>query len=176
MRREEKTEVINSLVAQLGDYAHFYLADISGLNAAQTAALRRKCYEKEIKLIVVKNTLLCKALEAVGSADAEIVATLEGSTSIMFSNIGNVPAKLIKEFRKETKAEKPLLKSAYVDKCAYVGEESLEALTKVKSRDELIADVIALLQSPAKNVISGLQASAGQKIAGLLKTIEERAN
>lgn len=176
MRREEKTEVINSLVAGLGEYTHFYLTDISGLNAAQTAALRRKCYESDIKLIVVKNTLLGKALEQVGSADAEIVATLAGSTSLMLTNVGNAPAKLIKEFRKAAKAEKPLLKAAMVDQCVYVGEESLEALINVKSRDELIADVIALLQSPAKNVISALQGSAGQKIAGLVKTLEERAS
>lgn len=175
MRKEEKSEVIKSLAEQLGAYAHFYLTDISGLNAADTAALRRTCFEKEVKLIVVKNTLLGKALEQVGKADEELVTVLEGSTSIMFSNTGNIPAKLIKSFRQEKKAEKPMLKAAFVDECVYVGENQLENLVNIKSREELIADVVALLQSPAKNVISALQGSAGGKIAGLVKTLENRA-
>lgn len=176
MRREEKTEIINSLAEQLGVYTHFYLADTSGLNAAQTAALRKKCYEQEIKLIVVKNTLLGKALEATGRADQEIVASLTGSTSVMFTNVGNAPARLIKEFRKSAKVEKPALKAAYVDECVYIGESSLEDLINVKSRDELLGDVIAMLQAPAKNVISALQNAAGGTIAGLVKTLEERGN
>lgn len=176
MNKEEKSEVIKSLAEQLGEYAHFYLADTSGLNAEQTAALRKSCYEKEVKLIVVKNTLLGKALEQTGKADAELVTVLEGSTSIMFSNTGNAPAKLIKDFRKANKkAEKPALKAAFVDECVYLGESSLESLVNIKSREELIGDVIALLQSPAKNVISALQGSAGGKIAGLVKTLENRA-
>lgn len=175
MRKEEKAQVIESLVSQLGEYTHFYLADISGLNAAQTAALRKTCYEKEVKLIVVKNTLLGKALEQVGKADQELVAVLEGSTSIMFSNTANTPGKLIQAFRKEKKSEKPQLKAAWVDECVYVGEQSLDALANLKSREELLGDIVALLQSPAKNVISALQGSAGQKIAGLVKALETRA-
>lgn len=175
MTKTEKAEVIEGLVSQLGEYSHFYLADISGLNADQTAALRKTCYEKEVKLIVVKNTLLGKALEQIGKADEELVAVLEGSTSIMFSNTGNVPAKLIKSFRKERKLEKPMLKAALVDECVYTGEASLDELANLKSREELLADVVALLQSPAKNVISALQGSAGQKIAGLVKALETRA-
>lgn len=175
MRKEEKSEVIKSLADQLGTYTHFYLADISGMNAEQTAALRKSCFEKGIKLIVVKNTLLGKALEQTGKADAELVTVLEGATSIMFTNTGNVPAKLIKAFRKETGAEKPVLKAAYVDECVYMGEASLDQLVNIKSREELIGDVIALLQSPAKNVISALQGAAGGKISGLVKALENRA-
>lgn len=175
MRKEEKTEIINSLTDQLNQYTHFYLADTSGLNAAQTAKLRRECFGKQIKLVVVKNTLLEKALEKVGKADDQLVATLSGSTSVMFCNVGNIPAKLIQDFRKSAKSEKPLLKSAYVDDCVYVGEQSLVDLINIKSREELLGDVIGLLQSPARNVISALQ-SAGGKIAGIVKTLEEKSN
>lgn len=175
MRKEQKSEVIKSLADQLGNYTHFYLTDISGMNAEQTAALRRSCFEKEIKLIVVKNTLLGKALEQTGKADAELVSVLEGSTSIMFSNTGNAPAKLIKAFRKDKGGDKPMLKAAYVDECVYMGEPSLDALVNIKSREELIGDIINLLQSPAKNVISALQGSAGGKISGLVKALENRA-
>ncbi|WP_298061951.1 50S ribosomal protein L10 [uncultured Rikenella sp.] len=175
MRKEEKSEVIKSLADQLGSYTHFYLADISGMNAEQTAALRRSCFEKDVRLIVVKNTLLGKALEQTGKADAELVSVLEGSTSIMFSNTGNAPAKLIKAFRKDKGGDKPILKAAYVDECVYMGETSLDTLVNIKSREELIGDIINLLQSPAKNVISALQGSAGGKISGLVKALENRA-
>ncbi len=174
MRKEEKAQLIGSLAEQLGAYPHFYLADISGLNAEQTAKLRRTCFEKEVKLIVVKNTLLGKALAQTGKDDADIVATLEGPTSIMFANTGNVPAKLIKEFRKSTRLEKPVLKAAYVQECVYVGEHMLEDLVNLKSREELIGMVIGMLQSPAQNVISALQAGGGGKVAGLVKALEER--
>ncbi|CDN31382.1 LSU ribosomal protein L10p (P0) [Mucinivorans hirudinis] len=174
MRKEEKTEVIQSLTSQLGEWAHYYVTDISGLNAEKTAALRRLCFEKGIKLVVVKNTLFVKALEAAGKANEEIEASMVGSSSIMFTNTGNLPAKLIKEFRKSAKSEKPLLKSAFVEECAYIGEAQLKALEEVKSREQLIGDIVALLQSPAKNVISALQGSAGHKIAGLVKTLQER--
>ncbi len=175
MTKAEKAAVIERLVGQLGEYAHFYLADISGLDAQQTAALRRTCFEKEVKLVVVKNTLLGKALEQVGKADGQLVGTLEGATSIFFTNTGNAPAKLIEGFRKGKNLEKPMLKAAWVDECVYLGEGSLKDLVNLKSREELIGDIVALLQSPAKNVISALQGSAGQKIAGLVKTLETRA-
>ncbi|MCH5335039.1 MAG: 50S ribosomal protein L10 [Alistipes sp.] len=172
MTKEEKALVIDSLAAQLNEYPHFYITNIEALNAEKTASLRRKCFENGIKLIVVKNTLLRKALERVEKADADLVGVLEGSTSIMFAQTGKAPAVLIKEFRKSN--DKPLLKAAYVEGCVYVGDDQLEALCNVKSREELIGDIVALLQSPAKNVISALQGSAGQKIAGIVKTLESR--
>ena len=174
MTREEKAVVINNLVEQLNAYPHFYITNIEALNAEQTANLRRKCFESNIKLVVVKNTLLGKALESVDKADADLVKVLEGSTSVMFTETGKAPAVLIKEFRK--KNDKPLLKAAYVEGCVYVGDDQLETLCNIKSREELIGDIVALLQSPAKNVISALQGNAGQKIAGIVKTLEERNN
>lgn len=174
MTKEEKKVVIDSLAEKLTKYPHFYLADISEMNAEQTAKLRRKCFESEINLVVVKNTLFCKALERVGKADADLVKVLEGATSVMFTETGKTPAVLIKEFRE--KADKPVLKAAYIEDAVYVGDENLEALTKIKSREELIGDIVALLQSPAKNVISALQSCGGQKIAGLVKALEERNN
>ena len=174
MTREEKAIVIDNIAAQLNEYPHFYVTDIEALNAEQTAALRRKCFESDIKLVVVKNTLLGKALEKVNKADADLLKVLEGPTSVMFANTGKAPAVLIKEFRK--KCEKPILKAANVEGCLYVGDDQLETLCNIKSREELIGDIVALLQSPAKNVISALRANAGEKIAGLVKTLEERNN
>lgn len=174
MTKEEKALVIDSIAAKLGEYPHFYLADIEALNAEQTASLRRKCFENDIKLVVVKNTLLGKALEKVEKADAELLNVLEGPTSIMFANTGKAPAVLIKEFRK--KCDKPILKAASVEGCLYIGDNQLDTLCNIKSREELIGDIVSLLQSPAKNVISALQSNAGQKIAGLVKTLEERNN
>ena len=174
MTKQEKLAVINGLTEQLNQYPHFYLADIESLNAEQTAALRRKCFEKKIKLVVVKNTLLGKALENVDKASEDLVAVLKGSTSIMFTEVGKAPAQLIKEFRKS--CEKPVLKAAYVEGCTYVGDNQLDTLCNIKSREELIGDIVLLLQSPAKNVISALQSNAGQKIAGLVKSLEERNN
>ena len=174
MTKQEKLAVINGLTEQLNAYPHFYLTDIEALNAEQTAALRRQCFEKKIKLVVVKNTLLNKALENVGKADAELVAVLKGSTAIMFTETGKAPAQLIKEFRK--KNDKPILKAACVEGCTYVGDNQIDTLCNIKSREELIGDIVSLLQSPAKNVISALQGSAGQKIAGIVKTLEERNN
>ncbi|MDE7070094.1 MAG: 50S ribosomal protein L10 [Alistipes sp.] len=172
MTKEEKLVVINNLAEQLNEYPHFYITDIEALNAEQTAALRRKCFESEVKLMVVKNTLLVKALEKTEKADADLVKVLEGPTSVMFAHTGKAPAVLIREFRK--KCEKPILKAASVEGCVYVGDNQLETLCNIKSREELIGDIVALLQSPAKNVISALQANAGQKIAGIVKTLEER--
>jgi large subunit ribosomal protein L10 len=143
------------------------------LNAADTSALRRKCFEKEILMVVVKNTLLKRALEESETDFEELYDVLKGSTSVMFTNTGNVPAKLIKEFRK--KHDKPVLKAAYVEQAFYVGENELEALVAVKSKDELIGDLIALLQSPAKNLISALQSGSGT-IHGVLETLSNREN
>ena len=171
MTKEEKLVVIDSLAEQLNEYPHFYITNIEALNAEQTASLRRKCFESDIKLVVVKNTLLAKALERVEKADADLVKVLEGSTSVMFAHTGKTPV-LIKEFRKTS--DKPVLKAAYVEGCVYVGDNQLDTLCNIKSREELIGDIIALLQSPAKNVISALQSNAGQKIAGIVKTLEER--
>ncbi|MFR9634934.1 MAG: 50S ribosomal protein L10 [Rikenellaceae bacterium] len=173
MTKEQKTALIESIASQLNEYPHFYITNIESLNAEQTASLRRMCFEKEVKLMVVKNTLLIKALERVEKADSELVSVLDGSTSVMFSHSAKAPAQLIKEFRKSS--EKPVLKAAFAEGCVYVGDNQIEALCAIKSRDELIADVVALLQSPAKNVISALQGSAGQKVAGIVKALEERA-
>ncbi|MFI3269927.1 MAG: 50S ribosomal protein L10 [Rikenellaceae bacterium] len=173
MTKEQKTALIEGLAAQLSEYPHFYITNIEALNAEQTASLRRSCFEKEVKLVVVKNTLMVKALERAELAQTELVSVLEGSTSIMFSHSAKAPAVLIKEFRKSS--DKPVLKAAYAEGSVYVGDDQIEALCNIKSRDELIADVVALLQSPAKNVISALQGGSGQLIAGLVKTLEERA-
>lgn len=174
MTREEKAIIIDALAEKLKSYPHFYLTDISELDAEQTAKLRRECFNKEVNLVVVKNTLLEKALEKVERADAELVATLKGNTAVMFTNTNKVPAVLIKEFRK--KNPKPLLKAAYVEESVYIGEATLDQLAAIKTKEELVGDIIMLLQSPAQNVISALQGSAGQKIAGILKTLEEREN
>ncbi|MEG1554129.1 MAG: 50S ribosomal protein L10 [Rikenellaceae bacterium] len=172
MKREEKLIIVNSLAEKLQQFPHFYVTGTAGFNAEQTAALRRKCFEYGVQMVVVKNTLFKRALAQVECQDIDgILATLTGTSAIMFTTVGNAPAKLIKEMAKS--GSKPELKSAYVEQCAYIGAENLEALVNVKSRDELIADVIALLQSPAKNVISALQ-SSGHTLSGLVKTLSER--
>lgn len=171
MRKEEKNQIIDSLVEQLNTRSHFYLTDTSGLNVEVTNKLRRLCFKRNIELQVVKNTLLQKAMEKTNKDFGSLYDVLTGSTSIMFSDTGNVPAKLIKEFRKT--APKPILKGAFVQDTWFVGENQLEALINIKSKNELIADVIALLQSPAKNVIGALQ-SGGQKVAGIVKTLSEK--
>ena len=175
MNREEKRQVIESLAAKLNEYPHFYITDIAELNAEQTAALRRQCFEKEVNLMVVKNTLFEKALEATDKADEQLIGVLSGATSIMFSSVNKAPAQVIKEFRKKNPQGKPVLKAAYVEDCIYVGE-NLDMLVAIKSREELIGDIIGLLQSPAKNVISALAGAAGQKVAGIVKALEERNN
>ena len=171
MRREEKSDIINSLAETLKEYSHFYLTDTAQLNAADTSDLRRKCFENQIKLVVVKNTLLKRALEQAGLECGELFPVLKGSTAVMFSNNGNTPAKMIKEFRKSH--PKPLLKGAYIEESVYVGDNLLDTLVALKSREELIADIIMLLQSPAKNVISALQ-SGGSKIHGVLETLSKK--
>lgn len=173
MRKEEKSQLIQSLTEQLNANEYFYLTDIADLTVETTGHLRRLCFSKDVKLQVVKNTLLRKAMEQCDKELDELYPVLKGSTSVMFADAGNVPAKLIKEFRKKHKEEKPILKAAYVEEACYVGADQLEVLVNVKSKNELIADVIALLQSPAKNVISGLQ-SGGQTLTGILKTLSEK--
>jgi large subunit ribosomal protein L10 len=171
MTRDEKAKVVENLAQTINDSKHFYLADISQLNAEDTSNLRRKCFEKDIKLVVVKNTLLRKAFEKFDGTYDELKEVLKQNTSIMFAETGNVPAKLIKEFRKT--ADRPILKAAYVEECVYVGDENLDMLSSIKSKEELIGDIIGLLQSPAKNVISALQ-SGGGTLAGIIKTLSEK--
>jgi len=173
MKKEDKSAIIKQLESTINEYAHFYLTDIGGLNAAQTSELRRVCYKQDIKLVVVKNTLLQKALESSSVDFSEIYGSLTGATSILLSNVGNAPAKLIKDFSKTSKSKKPLLKAAYVEESFYIGENQLEALVNVKTKNELLGELIGLLQSPAKNVVSALQ-SGGNTIHGLLKTLAER--
>eukprot|EP00389_Voromonas_pontica_P004496 GDKH01006685.1.p2 GENE.GDKH01006685.1~~GDKH01006685.1.p2 ORF type:complete len:174 (-),score=28.07 GDKH01006685.1:35-556(-) len=171
MTREEKSQVIETLTAQLSDNANIYLADISGLNAGTTSNLRRACFKAGIQLAVVKNTLLKKAMESSDKDFGELTEILKGNTSLMFSETGNAPAKVIKEFRK--KSDKPLLKGAYIQESIYIGDNQLDSLVELKSKDELVGEIIGLLQSPAKNVISALKSSGG-KIAGIVKTLSER--
>ncbi|NNF18220.1 MAG: 50S ribosomal protein L10 [Flavobacteriaceae bacterium] len=171
MTRQEKATVIEDLTAQLADSSTIYLADISGLDATATSDLRRACFKADIRLAVVKNTLLAKAMDASEKEFGELPEVLKGNTSIMFSETGNAPAKLIKNFRK--KSDKPLLKGAYIAEAIYVGDDKLETLVNIKSKEEMIGEVIGLLQSPAKNVISGLK-SGGGKLAGILKTLSEK--
>ncbi|XLS28246.1 50S ribosomal protein L10 [Flavobacteriaceae bacterium M23B6Z8] len=171
MTREEKSTVIEDLTAQLADNSIIYLADISGLDAETTSNLRRACFKAEVKLAVVKNTLLSKAMEASDKDFGELPSVLKGNTSLMFAPTGNKPAKLIKEFRK--KSDKPLLKGAFIEEAIYLGDDQLENLVNIKSKEEVIGDIIGLLQSPAKNVVSALK-SGGGKIAGILKTLSEK--
>ena len=173
MRKEDKGKIIDGLVEEINNYPHFYITDTSGLNAADTSALRRLCFEKNIKLVVTKNTLLKKALERANGNYEDLYGSLKTSTSVMFSTEGSAPAKLIKEFRKKTKLERPILKAAYAEECVYVGAEMLDALVAIKTKNELIGDIVALLQSPAKNVVSALQ-SGKHLLAGLVKTLSER--
>ena len=171
MTREEKAIVIEDLTAQLAENANIYLADISGLDAVATSNLRRACFKANIKLAVVKNTLLAKAMEASDKEFGELSSVLKGNTSLMLSETGNGPAKLIKDFRK--KSDKPLLKGAFIEEAVYIGDQNLEALVNIKSKEEVIGDIIGLFQSPDKNVISGLK-SGGGKLAGILKTLSEK--
>ena len=173
MKKEDKSKVIEQLQSTLAAYPHVYLADIGGLNAAETSELRAVCYKETIKLVVVKNTLLQKAMENSGVDYSELFGTLKGETSILLSETGNAPAKLIKDFGKKNKKGKPALKAAYVEESFYIGAENLDALVSIKSKNELLGELIGLLQSPAKNVVSALQ-SGGTTIHGLLKTLGDR--
>ncbi len=172
MRKEEKHEVVLALTEQIDSFSNLYIADTSNLTVAAVNTIRRKCFESDIKMQVAKNTLIKKALEAAQGDYAEMYDVLKGSSTIMFSNVGNAPAKLIKSLRVGN-AEKPLLKAAYIDTAIYIGDDQLNNLVNLKSKDELIGEIIGLLQSPAKNVISGLQ-SGKAKLAGIVKTLEQR--
>jgi large subunit ribosomal protein L10 len=171
MRKEEKSQLIDTLTEQLQNSNNIYITDISDLNVEITGKLRRLCFKKDVKLIVIKNTLLRKAMERSDKDFSDLYNTLKGATSIMLSEVNNEPAKLIKEFRKTS--AKPILKGAYVEEMSFVGDKSLDLLISIKSKNELIGDIILALQSPAKNVISALQ-SGGQKLSGVLKTLSER--
>ncbi len=173
MNREERNEMITALKEDISSASVFYLTDASSLDAEATSQLRRACYKSNIKMRVVKNTLFAKALKQIEGKDySPILETLVGNTAVMFSEVGNAPAKLIKEFRK--KHDKPVLKAAYIEEECYIGDDQLGTLADIKSKEELLGDIIMLLQSPAKNLISALQGSGGGKIAGLLKAIEEK--
>ena len=170
MKKEVKDTIIVELGKKLQEYPHFYLVDVTGLNAEKTSDLRRKCFKSNIKLVVVKNTLLHKAFEAAELDYEALYGCLKGSTAVMFTETANVPAKLLKEYSKEGV---PSLKAAYAEESFFVGADKLEELASLKSKNELIADVVALLQSPAKNVVSALQSGANT-IHGVLKTLGER--
>ena len=173
MNREDKNQVIADLKGKLEENPHFYLTDISEMTVEDSNKLRGAFHEQGIRIEVVKNTLLKKAMEASSADYTELYDVLKGATSIMFTEVGNVPAKVIEKFRKSN--EKPILKGAYVEESVYVGDDQVKVLSAIKSKEELIADVIALLQSPAKNVISGLK-GGGSKLSGILKTLSEKAN
>ena len=173
MTREEKNKLIEDLDALLSENKHFYLADISGLSAEESSDLRRLCFKREVSLKVVKNTLLKKAMEKNDSNFEEFYQTLSGNTSIMLTKVGNSPAKIIKEFRK--KHNKPILKAAIIENCFYLGDENLNSLVELKSREELITEIISLLQSPAKNVISSLQ-SGGNILSGIVTALKEKVD
>ena len=174
MNKKEKNEMIAVLDGMLNDNTNFYLADISGMTADQNSALRRLCFKRNVSLKVVKNTLLKKAFDKNDSDFTELYSVLVGNTSIMQSDQANKPAKVIKEFRSK-QSEKPILKAAFLEDSLYIGDENLSALADLKSKDELIGDIITLLQSPAKNVITSLQ-SGGNKLAGIIQTLSEKEN
>ena len=171
MRKEDKGAIISQLAEVVKQYGHFYLVDTTAMNAGATSELRRKCFKANIKMVVVKNTLLEKALMSIEEVDySPLFGSLKGTTAVMFSEVANAPAKLLKEYKDGV----PTLKAAYAEEGIYVGADQLEALANIKSKNEVIADIVALLQSPAKNVISALQ-SGGNTIHGVLKTLGERA-
>ena len=169
MRKEDKSLLIDKIAATLKEYSCVYLTETTGLNAAKTSELRRACNKADIKLMVVKNTLLHKAMEQLDTDYSGLYPALKGSTSLMLCNTGNAPAKLLKDFKKKDDVL-PALKGAFVEECVYLGAEQIDVLASIKSKNELIADVVALLQSPAKNVISALQ-SGGNKLHGILETL-----
>ena len=171
MRKEDKGAIISQLAEVVKQYGHFYLLDTTAMDAATTSEFRRKCFKADIKMVVVKNTLLEKALMTIEGVDySPLFGSLKGTTAVMFSEVANAPAKLLKEYKDGV----PSLKAAYAEEGIYVGADQLEALANIKSKNEVIADIVALLQSPAKNVISALQ-SGGNTIHGVLKTLGERA-
>ena len=174
MNRDEKTQIVDKLTTELNNYSHFYITDISELDAEKTSSLRRDCFEQDIKLLVVKNTLLKLALKNTGvEYDESLFETLKNSTSLMLSNSSSAPGKLIKEIRK--KNEKPIIKAAYVEESVYIGDDQLETLASIKSKEELIGDIILLLQSPMKKVISSLN-SGSNILTGVLETLSNKEN
>ena len=171
MTKQEKVQEIQDLTSEITSVKNLYLTDIAGLDATQTTALRRACFNANIRLSVVKNTLLAKAMEASEKDFGELKSVLKGNTSLMISDAGNAPAKLIKDFRK--KSDKPLLKGAYIEETVYIGDDQIDYLESIKSKEELIGDVISILQSPAKNLILALE-SGKSNLSGILKTLSER--
>ena len=171
MTREEKKQAIEDLTVELSEVKNLYLTDIAGLNSAETSALRRLCFKSNVKLSVVKNTLLSKAMEGSKRDFGDLKDILKGNTSLMFSEVGNAPAKIIKDFRK--KSEKPSLKGAFVEESIYIGDDQIPILVSLKSKEEVIGEIISLLQSPTKKIISSLK-SGGGKISGILKTLSNK--
>ena len=171
MRKEDKQVIINSITEELNACPNFYLTDIAELNAVKTSDLRRQCFNSGIKLVMVKNALLKKAMQNTGREFGDLYGVMKGTTALMLSENGNAPAKLIKKIRKTD--SRPILKGAYIEECVYVGDNMLDTLVNIKSKNELIADVVALLQSPAKNVLGALQ-SGGHILSGVVKTLSER--
>ena len=176
MKKEMKEQVIAAIKANLAQYPNFYVVNIEGLNAEDTASLRRDCFNEGIKLTVVKNTLFHKVIKDTENAEMELLApALEGNTAIMYCEGPAVPAKLIKKYNKAGN-EKPALKAAYVQECAFVGADKLEELVNIKSKEDLLGEIIGMLQSPMQNLISALQNGGSNTIAGLVKTLEEKEN
>ncbi|WP_114936346.1 50S ribosomal protein L10 [Mucilaginibacter endophyticus] len=171
MNKEEKYDLVVALTEQIKEYGNFYITDTSDLTVAKINNIRRKCFENDITMQVTKNSLIKKAMEAAGGDFSPIFDVLKGSSSILFSKSATAPAKLIKQLRKT--GEKPILKAAYIDSAVFIGDNQLDTLTKLKSKEQLIGEIVGLLQSPAKNVLSALQ-SGGTTIAGLVKTLQER--
>ena len=174
MKKEDKALIIKKIGDTLAEYSCVYLTQTSGLNAERTSALRRACFKDEVKMLCVKNTLLKKAFEQSETDYSELYDLLHGETTLLLSNVGNAPAKLIKKFRQKNETL-PMLKGAFVEESVYIGENQLDALSSIKSKNELIGDIIGLLQSPAKNVISALS-SGGNKLHGILETLSKKEN
>ena len=172
MTREQKDLQIKELTQMLADNSVLYLTDATGLNAEETTQLRRACYKNDVRMRVVKNTLLRRAMEASEGTDfSELYEVISGQTALLVGNVGNAPAKILKEFRK--KSDMPTLKAAYVEESTYLGDDQIDALTAIKSKDELVAELIALLQSPIKNVVGALN-SGGNTVSGLVKALQDR--
>ena len=171
MNKEEKHDLVLALTEQMNEFGNFYITDTSDLTVAKINDIRRKCFESDITMKVAKNSLIKKAMEAAGGDYSPIFEVLKGSSSILFSKSATAPAKLIKQLRKT--GEKPILKAAYIDSAIFIGDNQIDTLIKLKSKEQLIGEIIGLLQSPAKNVISALQ-SGGTIIAGVVKTLQER--
>ena len=173
MNREEKNEVVSALQGKMQEYGNFYIADTSSLSVEKVNNIRRKCFESGIEMKVAKNTLIKIAIEGLEGDSSDIFPALKGQSALLFSKVGNGPAKLIKALRKGKGNDKPQLKAAYIDSAIFIGDHYLDSLVSLKSKEELVGEIIGLLQSPAKNVISALQ-SGGNKLAGIVKTLQER--